>query len=750
MNFSSPASSRSLRSGVATLSILALAASCSSDDDDGGGPPPPAPQGTFNALLDEAQELPAPISGSRVRVTITNSAPDLGTFQTPVWVGFHDGTFDIYDTGAAADLFFPDNNALERIAEDGTVGPLVEAFTDSMAGSAQGVVLGQLGPAPGPIAPGETITATFEVDPTSASGRYFSYASMVIPSNDAFVANGNPMAHEIFDAGGNFVATGFTVAGGEVLDSGTEVNDEIPMNTAFFGQMAPDTGDDQMGLVELHPGFMDAGMGGILDNAMFANADFTAPSYNTLTFQFELLADDAAASGAGVVNLVENDTELSVQLMADGLSGEVIAAHLHEAPAGEIGPVIVDLGSLIVQNSGGTVVIEGSVGADADLASALRAGNVYFNVHTNLNPAGEIRGQLTLGESFSSGVSTLQEIPTPVLGTDVRVTMRNNAPDMGTFQTPVWVGFHDGQFDLYDQGAAANTFFPNTNALERIAEDGTIDPLNEAFDAMGFGVSQGVLRGTLFGPPPVQPGETVSMSFRLDQQAATSRYFSYASMVIPSNDAFIANGNPMAHEIFDAGGNFVATGFTVEGGEVLDAGTEDNDEIPMNTAFFGQMTPDTGDDQMGLVELHPGFMDAGMGGILDNAMFANADFTGPDYECLQVSFAELGTPEPGTGLVVLNVSEDSSELTYTISVTGLSGPATMMHFHEAPEGMTGPVVEDLADSIVRNGAGQVTAVGTIDVTPDFASALRAGNIYLNVHTTLNPAGEVRGQLRAAQ
>ena len=37
-----------------------------------------------------------------VHVTIENLAPEAGNFLTPVWVGFHDGTFDVYDLGAPA------------------------------------------------------------------------------------------------------------------------------------------------------------------------------------------------------------------------------------------------------------------------------------------------------------------------------------------------------------------------------------------------------------------------------------------------------------------------------------------------------------------------------------------------------------------------------------------------------------------------------------------------------------------------
>lgn len=224
----------------------------------------------------------------------------------------------------------------------------------------------------------------------------------------------------------------------------------------------------------------------------------------------------------------------------------------------------------------------------------------------------------------------------PAAAVDVRVTVENLAPANGTFITPVWVGFHDGTFDLYDRGA------PASPALERLAEDGAIAPLSAAFLAS----LAGVVDGALFGPtiPPVGPGETASAVFSLDALAATSRYLSYASMIIPSNDAFIANGNPTAFRIFADDGTFLGTQFTVLGTMILDAGTEVNDEVPANTAFFGQMAPNTGLDQNGTVELHPGFIPGGP--ILSDPMFANADFLAANYQVVRITVGLV--PEPGT------------------------------------------------------------------------------------------------------
>ena len=101
------------------------------------------------------------------------------------------------------------------------------------------------------------------------------------------------MEHLFFSAGGMIQDVEICVLGDELLDAGSEVNDEIPMNTAFFGQTVDGTGVDQGGVIQLHPGFLPAGSGGILDSAMFSNADFTVSGYKVLTICVALEGEEA-------------------------------------------------------------------------------------------------------------------------------------------------------------------------------------------------------------------------------------------------------------------------------------------------------------------------------------------------------------------------------------------------------------------------------------------------------------------------
>ena len=80
-------------------------------------------------------------------------------------------------------------------------------------------------------------------------------------------------------------------------------------------------------------------------------------------------------------------------------------------------------------------------------------------------------------------------------------------------------------------------------------------------------------------------------------------------------------------------------------------------------------------------------------------------------------------------------------LTYTATYSGLTGPATMAHFHgPAPVGKNAgvmvPITGDLASPIK----------GTATLTDEQAKALTGGDMYFNIHTAANKAGEMRGQV----
>ena len=90
----------------------------------------------------------------------------------------------------------------------------------------------------------------------------------------------------------------------------------------------------------------------------------------------------------------------------------------------------------------------------------------------------------------------------------------------------------------------------------------------------------------------------------------------------------------------------------------------------------------------------------------------------------------------------------SKSLIYSVSWTGLSGDATMAHFHgPALAGEIASPIETL--SITTNGMAGI-ASDTIVASAALHTALMAGKVYYNVHTATNPTGEIRGHVNLAQ
>ncbi len=181
---------------------------------------------------------------------------------------------------------------------------------------------------------------------------------------------------------------------------------------------------------------------------------------------------------------------------------------------------------------------------------------------------------------------------------DIRVEVTNEG-NSDFFLTPVWFGFHDGSFDLFDVGSAASS------ALETIAEVGATGPLATSFtDAPGIpGDIQGVVMGNDVGPPPIDPGET-GVSFVTPINPSSYQYFSFASMVIPTNDTFIGNDNPMAYQVFDGSDNLIGGTFTIQifGSDIYDAGTEVNDaSVAGGAAFAAGRIGSEGTDENGVI-----------------------------------------------------------------------------------------------------------------------------------------------------
>jgi hypothetical protein len=153
------------------------------------------------------------------------------------------------------------------------------------------------------------------------------------------------------------------------------------------------------------------------------------PFVANLTGQEEVPPVESTVRGVGIFTLNQDSTQLTYHVSVQQLQQvdtedgtRLTQAHLHCAPPGQAGPIVVDLlgmvrGGLIAPLELRATVSDANIVQEADqmtaeqmgcsttigtpitnmseLIQAIQAGNIYVNVHSEQNPQGEIRGQLT-------------------------------------------------------------------------------------------------------------------------------------------------------------------------------------------------------------------------------------------------------------------------------------------------------------------------------------------------------------------
>ena len=161
-------------------------------------------------------------SAVTVNVKITSIAPDGGVALAPIWVGAHDGTFDSFDANAGQTA----SPGLELLAELGDTS----VFSSEFNAAAPGGVDGSTG---GPLPAGAMLELDLDLA-ADGSNDYLSLLGMVLPTNDYFIGNGNPLAFDISSVLNGGGPVSFDL-GSTVYNAGTELEDfafSAPPNSA--------------------------------------------------------------------------------------------------------------------------------------------------------------------------------------------------------------------------------------------------------------------------------------------------------------------------------------------------------------------------------------------------------------------------------------------------------------------------------------------------------------------------------------
>ena len=119
-------------------------------------------------------------------------------------------------------------------------------------------------------------------------------------------------------------------------------------------------------------------------------------------------SNESSGTGVAGVRLVNNSTEVEIQIIFAELTTDLISAHIHHGKVGENGPVVKTF-ILTPNDLQQTGMIQGSWTAsstdvsttpptsqpfNSDMKAKLQNGELYINLHTNTYIDGEIRGQI--------------------------------------------------------------------------------------------------------------------------------------------------------------------------------------------------------------------------------------------------------------------------------------------------------------------------------------------------------------------
>ena len=590
-------------------------------------------------------------------VTVANISGS-GAFPGP----FAPGLYAVHD--AAATPLFDENMAdrgdgLEGLAEDGSVADLAAAVATDSAVRSSGIFNTPLGAdTPGPIFPGDAYQFQFQ----ATNGDHLSLATMLVQTNDTFIApaatglalfdgNGDPISGDIT---GNF----------PLWDAGTERNEPPGMGpNQAPRQAAANTGPAEGAVSSFTNTTRGLPLAGHLVNVSVVENSGTfsvtvenisgtsgalgtpiAPVFFATHNQEWTLFNPGAAASAGLEELAEDGSPTGLVGEHTGATGiGTVGAQpiTNERPADGPGPAApgesytfsttptlddpyLSMAMMVVQTNdvflasgpmgialldfGGDprpiTAIEADIRRSLALWDAGTEANEVPGVGPNqaprqpaadtgdADPNTAVRLYNDATNDLAGGLAGGFAGMTIEHGTDPLsfVVTLNNTSDTTAYPgilTPVAYAVHDATASFFQVGDPASA------GIEALAEDG--DP---AILLAALGGLAAVSDSGAAGAGPIIAGG--SFTFNVTASAATP-LLSIASMVVPSNDTFLAFG-PGGIALLDANGDRRSEADLAAdvAAELIawDAGTEQNqagaggpDQAPRQTG------PNTGADE---------------------------------------------------------------------------------------------------------------------------------------------------------
>lgn len=472
--------------------------------------------------------------------------------------------------------------------------------------------------------------------------------------------------------------------------------------------------------------------------------------YTSLEGMAEVPAINSTASGRAAVTLNEATGAVVVQANVVGLD-DASGAHVHEAYAGDTGPVLVGL-SQDTTDAGRWFVENGALTAAG--LDAYAAGRLYVNIHSPAHPSGELRGQIVPDgiEVVYTELTGEQEVPAletrayglaAVTIDSLRglVTIHANTTGLDDASAAHLHGAFGGTtggvlFGLTPDGG---------NPAHWLAEEETMDA--SLATTIGAGATYvnvhspdhpgGEIRGQVI-PDGILFAYGHLDGAQENPPVASSASGSFAVTVDPGALTLTAHANTSGAG--DATGAHLHTGYAGTNGSVAVGLTQDAADVSHWLADGVAI------DAAKLAAFEAGQLYVNVHTPANPGGELRGQVAPPPIEVLFTTMSGAEEVPPVTSVATATAASTVNRETGTITLhlhSQGADDASGSHIHGAFAGQNGGIVVGL-----EQDAGDVTHWFVEEDQLDEAGLMDYvdGRLYVNLHTPANPAGEIRGQI----
>jgi hypothetical protein len=488
-------------------------------------------------------------------------------------------------------------------------------------------------------------------------------------------------------------------------------------------------------------------------NDLPKNPDFSADFVinAALNAANEVPTNSSPGIGFATVTFTDSFKTANIQVILNNLSANITSAHIHLGKAGTNGSVVFNLGDKLLNNK-----INKSFAVTKSQLKSMIDGDYYVNVHTSANPAGEIRGQLQVDapESFIVLANGSSEVPanasTGKALAAINYYKSSNKIEMKMLATelsgPITaIHFHKGAVGV-NGGVVQNliSFLTGTSINGRFDAGTYVDDLRNGglyLNIHSAMFSGGEIRGQIVKKSGLSFDGWANGLQENPAINSTAKGLFVGSINSTLDSVFISAitdglSGPIANAHFHTGvlgtNGGVAIGL---GSTVVGKTFGGNSGFPINGIQLFNLLKGSM-----YVNVHTA---ANAGGEIRGQVYRTAA-EGFSFDLCQEQEVSRPLNNPNSiGQGYFSYNRELNDAYLVVNTTNMSSALTGAHIHNGAKGANGSVVLNFL-SKMTNGS----AAFNLDTT--FTSALyniiKLGNGYVNVHTTNNAGGEIRGQI----